>query len=286
MIPAPFGYVAAASVGEAAGLLRQHGEEAKLLAGGHSLIPLMRLRLAQPTVLVDISSIRDLSYVRVDGDRVRIGAMTRHVDVEESAEVKRSLPLLAEVAAEVGDVQVRSMGTIGGVLAHADPAGDYTTLALMFDATITTNKRSIPANAFFLGLFAARKVLDQRRSKRNVRRLKEQRQILPSRDRALPWMLLTHVAFFVLTPLEVVWNEQRWTMEHICRNAGCRVHGVLPVWGIDDEIYRHAPAVLVGTVDKEPHAAAETGRDLIWAVRRDDWRSSPLPALSPRRGRY
>ena len=153
MIPAPFGYVAAASVGEAAGLLRQHGEEAKLLAGGHSLIPLMRLRLAQPTVLVDISSIRDLSYVRVDGDRVRIGAMTRHVDVEESAEVRRTLPLLAEVAGEIGDAQVRNRGTMGGAIAHADSAGDYPTIALMLDAEITTDRRTWAARDFFQDLF-------------------------------------------------------------------------------------------------------------------------------------
>ena len=124
MFPASFEYHRATSIKEALGLLKQFGDDAKLLAGGHSLIPLMRLRLAQPTVLVDISSIRDLSYVRVDGDRVRIGAMTRHVDVEESAEVRRTLPLLAEVAGEIGDAQVRNRGTMGGAIAHADSLCD------------------------------------------------------------------------------------------------------------------------------------------------------------------
>jgi carbon-monoxide dehydrogenase medium subunit len=154
MIPATFAYYRASSVDEASRLLRQ-AEDTRILAGGHSLIPLMRLRLAQPARLVDINGLeRELGYIRRDNGTLRIGALTRHYQIEESAEVKRSLPLLAEVAAEVGDAQVRSMGTIGGVLAHADPAGDYGTLALMLDATITTSKRSIPAHQFFLGLFS------------------------------------------------------------------------------------------------------------------------------------
>ena len=154
MIPAAFKYQRASSVDEATRLLGAAGEEAKILAGGHSLIPLMRLRLAQPSTLVDINALdRELGYIRRDNGTLRIGAMTRHWQLEDSAEVKRSLPLLAEVAAEVGDIQVRTLGTIGGVMAHADPAGDYTTLAVMLDATITTNKRSFAARDFFQGLF-------------------------------------------------------------------------------------------------------------------------------------
>jgi carbon-monoxide dehydrogenase medium subunit len=161
VIPAAFAYKRASSVDEAARLLGE-GEDVKLLAGGHSLIPLMRLRLAQPTTLVDINGLdRELGYIRRDNGNLRIGALTRHYQIEESADVQRSLPVLAEVAAEVGDAQVRSMGTIGGVLAHADPAGDYGTLALMFDATITTNKRSIAARDFFLGLFTTPLAADE-----------------------------------------------------------------------------------------------------------------------------
>src|SRR5437763_9673872 len=153
MIPAAFAYRRASSVDEATRLLAEGGD-AKVLAGGHSLIPLMRLRLAQPSSLIDINGLeRELSYVRRDNGSVRVGALTRHYQIEQSEEVRRSLPLLAEVAGEVGDAQVRSMGTIGGVLAHADPAGDYGTLALMLDATINTNKRSIPAREIFVGLF-------------------------------------------------------------------------------------------------------------------------------------
>jgi carbon-monoxide dehydrogenase medium subunit len=154
MIPAAFAYKRATSVDEASRLLAQGGSDIKILAGGHSLIPLMRLRLAEPSALVDINGLdRELGYIRRDNGTLRIGALTRHYQIEQSAEVKQALPLLAEVAAEVGDAQVRSMGTIGGVLAHADPAGDFGALVLMLDATITTNKRSIAARDFFKGLF-------------------------------------------------------------------------------------------------------------------------------------
>jgi aerobic carbon-monoxide dehydrogenase medium subunit len=162
MIPAAFAYKRARSVDEASQLLAQGGADAKILAGGHSLIPLMRLRLAEPSTLVDINGLdRELGYVRRDNGTLRVGAMTRHYQLEESADVKSALPLLAEIAAEVGDAQVRNMGTIGGVLAHADPAGDYGTLALMLDATITTNRRSIPAREFFKGLFTTPLAADE-----------------------------------------------------------------------------------------------------------------------------
>jgi len=161
MIPAAFAYHRASSVDEASRLLGQDGD-AKVLAGGHSLIPLMRLRLAQPSSLVDINGLeRELSYIRRDNGTLRIGALTRHYQLEESDKVKSGLPLLAEVAAEVGDTQVRTMGTIGGVLAHADPAGDFGAIVLMLDATITTNKRSIAARDFFVGLFTTPLAADE-----------------------------------------------------------------------------------------------------------------------------
>ena len=153
MIPAAFEYVRASSVEEAANLLRKYGEDAKVLAGGHSLIPLMRLRLAQPKALVDINGIKDLDHIKADGSKVRLGALTRHVEIQNSAVIKDKLPILAEVAGEVGDNQVRNMGTIGGVVAHADAAGDYPTIALMLDAEIVTNRRTIAAKDFFKDLF-------------------------------------------------------------------------------------------------------------------------------------
>ena len=153
MIPAAFEYSRASSVEEASKLLSKYGEDAKVLAGGHSLIPLMRLRLSQPTALVDINGIKDLDHITERGGKVHIGALTRHVAIQNSSVVKDKLPLLAEVAGEVGDNQVRNMGTMGGVIAHADAAGDYPTLALMLDAEIVTNQRTIAARDFFKDLF-------------------------------------------------------------------------------------------------------------------------------------
>lgn len=152
MIPAAFEYARATSVQEAVSLLGRYGEDAKVLAGGHSLIPLMRLRMSQPSALIDVNGIQDLDYVKVEGDRLRVGALTRHVTVQHSPEIKANLPMLAEIADEVGDNQVRNMGTVGGVVAHADTAGDYNTLALMLDAEIVTDRRRIPASQFFQGL--------------------------------------------------------------------------------------------------------------------------------------
>jgi carbon-monoxide dehydrogenase medium subunit len=153
VIPAAFEYARASSVEEATKLLDKFGEDAKILAGGHSLIPLMRLRLSQPSALVDINGIKDLEHIKADGSKLHIGALTRHVEIQNSQVVKDKLPLLAEVAGEVGDNQVRNMGTMGGVVAHADAAGDYPTIALMLDAEIVTNKRTIPAKDFFKDIF-------------------------------------------------------------------------------------------------------------------------------------
>jgi carbon-monoxide dehydrogenase medium subunit len=161
VIPAAFEYARASSVEEASKLLKQFGEDAKVLAGGHSLIPLMRLRLAQPKALVDINGIKDLDHIKVDGAKLRIGALTRHVTIQNSAVVKEKLPILADVASEVGDNQVRNMGTIGGVVAHADAAGDYPTIALMLDADIVTNKRTIAAKDFFVSLFTTPLAADE-----------------------------------------------------------------------------------------------------------------------------
>src|SRR5919202_4087491 len=153
MIPAAFEYARASSVQEAAELLGRFGEDAKILAGGHSLVPLMRRRLAQPAALVDITHVHEWSYIVEEGGRLRVGALARHVEIHSSDVVRRSLPILAEVAEEVGDNQVRNLGTMGGVIAHADSAGDYPTLAVMLDAEIVTNKRRYPARDFFQDLF-------------------------------------------------------------------------------------------------------------------------------------
>ncbi|MGA0970420.1 MAG: FAD binding domain-containing protein [Ilumatobacteraceae bacterium] len=155
MIPAAFDYVRASSAEEAIALLGQHGDEAKLLAGGHSLVPLMKLRLAQPSVLVDIGRVNDLSYVRDAGDHIAIGALTRHMDVENSPVLAEHVPLLAHAASHVGDPQVRHRGTIGGSLAHADPASDLPATTLALGATYVAQgpngTREIAAADFYQG---------------------------------------------------------------------------------------------------------------------------------------
>jgi aerobic carbon-monoxide dehydrogenase medium subunit len=155
MIPAAFDYVRAASAEEAVSLLTQHGDDAKLLAGGHSLIPLMKLRLASPAVLIDVARIGDLSYIRDSGDHIAIGALTRHHDIENSDVLKSQVPILAHVAGLVGDPQVRHRGTIGGSLAHGDPASDLPAVVLALGGTLVargpSGDRAIPAADFFTG---------------------------------------------------------------------------------------------------------------------------------------
>ena len=152
MIPAKFDYARASSADEAVSLLQEHGEDAKLLAGGHSLIPLMRLRLATPAVLIDIGGVRDLSYVRDAGDHVAVGALTRHRDIETSDVAP---PLLAHVAGQVGDPQVRHRGTIGGSLAHGDPASDLPAALIALGATLVVRgpdgERTVGIDDFFTG---------------------------------------------------------------------------------------------------------------------------------------
>jgi carbon-monoxide dehydrogenase medium subunit len=156
MIPAAFDYKRAATAEEAIALLGEHGDEAKLLAGGHSLIPLMKLRLATPSVLVDVGRLSELSYIRDAGDHVAIGALTRHRDLETSDVLKSEAPLLAHAASFVGDPQVRHRGTLGGTLAHGDPASDLPAVVLALNGTLVAQgpggkQREIAATEFFEG---------------------------------------------------------------------------------------------------------------------------------------
>ncbi len=157
MIPSNFEFVRAGSVDEALSALTEHGDEAKLIAGGHSLLPLMKLRLAVPGVLIDVARLTELSYVKVDGDEVAIGATTRHYELNTSQVAKDEVPLLAHVAGLVGDPQVRHRGTIGGTIAHADSASDIPTALLALDAKLIAQgpkgKREIAITDFFLGFF-------------------------------------------------------------------------------------------------------------------------------------
>ena len=159
MIPVAFDYARPRSLDEALGLLATHGEDAKLLAGGHSLIPAMKLRLAQPKVLIDIGGIGDLRSINQQDGKIAIGALTTHYEIESSDLLKQSCPLLPEVAGKIGDMQVRNKGTIGGSCVHADPAGDWPAAMLALDAEFEVvgrnGNRTIAAKDFFVGMLTS-----------------------------------------------------------------------------------------------------------------------------------
>jgi aerobic carbon-monoxide dehydrogenase medium subunit len=154
MIPAAFDYVRASSIDEAVATLAEHGDEAKVLAGGHSLLPLMKLRLAFPAVLVDVGRVTDLKGVREDGDSLVIGAATTHHDVVHDDLVRNHCGILAEVTELIGDPQVRHRGTFGGAIAHGDAAGDLPAAVLALDAELVVQgpdgRRTVPAADFFV----------------------------------------------------------------------------------------------------------------------------------------
>jgi carbon-monoxide dehydrogenase medium subunit len=153
MIPYPFEYRRAKSIGDAVSLLGQ-SPEAKLIAGGQTLTAAMKMRLASPSLLIDISGLKELSFVKVEGLQAVIGAGTRHADVASSADLARALPALASLAGMIGDPAVRHMGTLGGSVANNDPAADYPAAVLGLGATIKTNARSVAADDFFTGMFS------------------------------------------------------------------------------------------------------------------------------------
>lgn len=159
MIPVAFDYARPRSLEEALGLLAAHGEDAKLLAGGHSLIPAMKLRLAQPKILIDIGGISDLRSINQQDGKIAIGALTTHYEIESSDLLKQSCPLLPEVAGKIGDMQVRNKGTIGGSCVHADPAGDWPAAMLALDAEFEVvgrnGNRTIAAKDFFVGMLTS-----------------------------------------------------------------------------------------------------------------------------------
>jgi aerobic carbon-monoxide dehydrogenase medium subunit len=157
VIPAKFDYVKPTSVAEAVSALQQGGDDAKILAGGQSLLPVLRLRLAAPSVLIDLGGIAELRGIRDDGDRIVIGAMTPYHDIIRDESVQQHVTLLAQATETVADNQVRHRGTLGGSLAHADPAGDLGAVALALDAEMViagaSGSRTVPAAEFFVDYF-------------------------------------------------------------------------------------------------------------------------------------
>src|SRR3954467_9978503 len=157
MIPGAFDYLAPKSVEETVALLAQHGDDAKVLAGGQSLIPAMRFRLAAPALLIDINNLTELEYVREENGHLAIGALAREVMLEDSAAIARTFPLLADAARVIADPLVRNRATVGGNLAHADPANDHPAVMLAYGAQVLargpSGTRAIPIDVFFIGLF-------------------------------------------------------------------------------------------------------------------------------------
>jgi carbon-monoxide dehydrogenase medium subunit len=156
MIPAQFDYLTPSTLDEAISMLAEHPDEAKILAGGHSLIPAMKLRLAMPQILIDIGRISDLSYIHEEGDEIRIGAMTTHYQIESSDRLREICPILPEAANLIGDVQVRNKGTLGGSVAHADPAADWPAVVVALNAQIVAvsskGERIIDIDDFFVDM--------------------------------------------------------------------------------------------------------------------------------------
>lgn len=159
MIPTNFDYFAPTTIEEALKLLDKHGDDCKVLSGGHSLIPVLKLRLAAPAVVVDIGRIKELRTIKVDGDTIRIGANTTHAEITSNADLKKHCPLLCETAAQIGDQQVRNRGTIGGSLTHADPAADWPAAILALNAEIVARsgkgERVIKASDFFVDVMTS-----------------------------------------------------------------------------------------------------------------------------------
>lgn len=157
MIPQSFDYFSPETVSEAIALLREHGDGAKILSGGQSLIPMMKVRLARPEYIIDINRLADLQYVREEDGYLRIGALTREADLESSSLIRSKYPIILDTAASIADPQVRNMATVGGNLAHGDPANDHpaTMIALGAEiiATGQSGQRTIPVDDFFLSVF-------------------------------------------------------------------------------------------------------------------------------------
>jgi carbon-monoxide dehydrogenase medium subunit len=165
MYPAKFDYVRAETLEQAVALLSSHGDDAKLLAGGHSLIPMLKLRLAMPATLIDIGRVPGLRGIEQSADTIRVGALTSHHEVASSGVLRSHAPLLAEAAAKIGDPAVRNKGTVGGNIAHADPASDLPAVFVALDATIHLRgpggERIVPARGFFTGLLETDKRDDE-----------------------------------------------------------------------------------------------------------------------------
>ena len=246
MIAAQFDYVRANTLDEAVALLAQN-EDAKILAGGHSLIPAMKLRLAQPPLLIDLGRIKDLSYIREADGQIRIGTMTTHYEIESSDLLKQICPLLPECAGHIGDVQVRNKGTIGGSLAHSDPAGDWPAAIIALNAemiaTSKSGERSIKADDFFIDLLTT--ALEPGEILREIRINK------PNGRTGQSYMKMHHPASgFAVVGVAAALRIDR---DGACQNAG------IGITGVSSKAYRPSAvesALTGATLDEQTIASA------------------------------
>ena len=265
MYAADFDYYRAQSLREAHALLAAH-PGAKLLAGGHSLIPLLKLRLAAPSALIDIGRIAELRGVSVNGGQVRIGALTTHAELAASADLRRSAPALAEAAAMVGDPAVRNRGTIGGNIAHADPASDLPTVLVALGASIVAvgpqGERTIDAGSFFTGIMTT--ALDEREILAAI--------LVPAAERGdgSAYVKFSHPAsrYAVLGAAASVRLK-----DGVCTAAGVAIGGLLPF----ARRARSVESALTGTAPTDANvaaAAARIGADLGGEVTGDIFASA------------
>jgi carbon-monoxide dehydrogenase medium subunit len=273
MIPASFEYRRAGSVEQALGWLADDPDSTKLLAGGHSLLPLMKLRLATPAVLVDVGRVPGLSYVRDEGDHVAVGALTRHRDLEVSEVARAHVPLLAHVAGQVGDPQVRHRGTIGGSLAHGDPASDLPAAVLALGGTLVVDgprgRREVPADEFFRGFLETALAPDEMLTEVRVRKAPGGWAFQKFNRRAQDWAIVgvcavvdgdARVALVNMGPTTL---RARGTEEAIASGAGVAEAAARAADGLEPpsdlhgsaEYRRHLVTVLVRRALEEATAA-------------------------------
>ncbi len=275
MIPASFDYAAPEKLSDALSLLSAD-PEAKALAGGHSLIPTLRLRLAAPSKLVDLGRIPDLQFIVEDGGRIRIGAMTTHHQIESSELLAASCPLLAVAAAAIGDVQVRNRGTIGGALAHADPAADYPAALLALEAQVTLIRRPpLPTSwenrGSLLGTALGQIVSGARKAREEIRehdpsKIDELKQwrLLPNKQRTLSYEDFLLEAYTtalepgeLLTEVSVPLDDAGFAYETIVQPAsGYAIVGVAARVRVEDGKIAMARVAVTGLASKPYRATA------------------------------
>lgn len=235
MIPASFNYLEATSVDHAVALLAEHGESAKLLAGGHTLIPIMRFRMSTPELLIDIARIKALRGITVEADGIRIGATTTHAEVADDPNVARHFPLMVEAVSVLADPLIRNRGTLGGSIANADPTADWTAVLLALDAEIevqgVSGRRTIPISLFFDGLFSTALQPGEVLTAIRVR-------FLPRGSKCVYEKIRHPASGYALCGIACVWSQ----VDGVC--TSCRIGGT----GIGPVPYRavHFEALLQG----------------------------------------